>query len=162
MVLFSFMSRVAIIASVFVILLLAIVASGCTFVLPESQNLPSNATQTSTSNANITVSVQSLGERQRYSLNPLISYTAKDGYTLAVYQVNITNLDRAVKAGDATFFALVDTNGTTYNAVLVSFSPDVIQRGESLSGTVVFEVPLSAVPHEVRYNDGTNEITVSV
>ncbi len=162
MVLFSFMNRVAITARVVVILVLAIGASGCTFVLPESQNPPSNATQTNTSNAHITVSVQPLGERQRYSVNPLISYTAKDGYTLAVYEVNITNLDRAVKAGDTAFFTLADANGTTYDAVLVSFSPDVIQRGESLSGTVVFEVPLSAVPSELRYNDGTNEVTVSV
>ncbi len=156
------MNHLVVTASVFAIVSVLCVTSGCTFVLPESQNLPSNTTQRSTSTANLTVSVQPLGERQRYSLSPVISHTAKDGYTLALYEVNITNLDRAVKAGDTAFFTLIDTNGTTYNAVLVSFSPDVIQRGESVSGTVVFEVPLSAVPRELRYDDGTNQMTVRV
>ncbi len=156
------MNHIVIAASVSTIALFLISVSGCTFVLPESQNAPSNATHTNTSSFNLILSVQPLGERQRYSLNPVISYTAKDGYTLALYEVNITNLDRAVKAGDTSFFTLMDTNGTTYNAALVSFSPDVIQRDESVSGTVVFEVPLSAVPSELRYDDGTNNVTVSV
>ncbi len=124
--------------------------------------MPSNATQTSTSNVNITVSVQSLGERQRYSLNPFVSYTAKEGYKLEVYDVNLTSLDGTVGAGDTAFFKLMDTNGTTHDTAITSLSPRAIQRGESVSGTIVFEVPLSGVPSELRYDDGTNQVTVSV
>ncbi len=156
------MSHVAITASVFVILLLLTVISGCTFVLPETRKATNHVSQPRTSGTNITISVQALGETQRYSLNPFISYTAKHGHRLAVYEVNMANLETAIKASDTAFFTLVDANGTTYSAVLVSFSPQVIQRGENISGTVVFELPLSAVPSALRYNDGTNRVSVSV
>lgn len=156
------MSRVLITASVFVILLLLTVISGCTFVLPETRKAAHTVTQPRTSSTNITITVQAVGETQRYSLNPFISYSAKHGHRLAVYEVNMTNLETAIKASDTAFFTLVDTNGTTYSAILISFSPQVIQRGESISGTVVFELPLSAVPSVLRYNDGTNQVSVGV
>ncbi len=152
----------AITARVLVLVVLVAAVSGCTFMLPESQNLPSDLTQTSTSNANITVSVQSLGERQRYSLSPLISYDANDGYKLAVYEVNVTNLNGAVQAGTTTFFTLAVDNGTVYDATLTSFALRVIAHGQSLSGTVVFELPQSAGPREMRYSDGNNWVLISV
>lgn len=84
------MDHVTIIAAVLSVALLLTVVSGCTVIIPESQNLPQNATQTRASDTNSTVSVQSRGERQRYGLNPLVSYGAKDGYKLALYEVIVT------------------------------------------------------------------------
>ena len=93
-----------------IVVLLLLVASlsvaGCTVILPESQNAPHNATTEVSSSGNIAVSVQALGERQRYSVSQLISYSAKEGYKLAVYDVNITNLDGARQAGNTSFFTL--------------------------------------------------------
>jgi hypothetical protein len=71
-------------AAVIVVLLLVIAslsAAGCTVMLPESQNTPPNAYKV-TSSRNLRVSVQALGERQRYRISQFVSYSASQGYKL--------------------------------------------------------------------------------
>lgn len=150
----------SLVVSIRVTVIAIIAVTGCVVILPESQNAPRNETKKVESSGNVTVSVQALGGRQRHSVRQLVSYSAKQGYKLAVYDVNITNLDGARQAGNRTFFELATDNGTTYQAALNTLSPRVIGQGETLSGQVVFEIPQSAVPQAVLYDDGNTKITV--
>jgi biopolymer transport protein ExbD len=150
----------SLVVSILVTVIAIIAVTGCVVILPESQNASHSETRKVESSGNVTVSVQALGEHQRYSVSQLVSYSAKQGYKLAVYDVNITNLNRARQAGNTTFFELTADNGTTYQAALNSLSPRVIGQGETLSGQVVFEIPQSAVPQALRYDDGNSKVTV--
>ncbi|MGZ4892307.1 MAG: DUF4352 domain-containing protein [Halobacteriota archaeon] len=156
------MNRTAATVSGCAIAALLIAVTGCTVILPESQNAPHNATTKVASSGNLTVSVNALGEKQRHSVSQLVSYSAKQGYKLAVYDVNITNLDVPRQAGNATFLVLTADNGTTYQAALTTLSPRVIGQGEALSGQVVFEIPESAASQAVRYDDGNGSVSVDV
>jgi Domain of unknown function (DUF4352) len=135
--------------------------AGCTVILPESQNAPQNATTKVASSGNIAVSVQALGERQRYTLSQLISYGASQGNKLAVYDISITNLDGARQAGNTTFFTLTAGNGTTYQAALNTLQPRVIGIGETLEGQVVFEIPQNATATTLTYNDDVDLVTTN-
>jgi hypothetical protein len=150
------------IANVCALIVLFIVVTGCTVILPESQNANYNATKQVGSSENVTVSVQALGEQQRFRLSQLVSYSAKQGYKLAVYEVNITNLGGPRQAGNTTFFTLAASDGTIYQAVLSTLAPRVITQGETVSGTVIFEILQSAMPQSLRYDDGNSKVTVSV
>ena len=142
------------------VLLIAI--SGCTVILPESQNAPDNATKQVGSSGNVTVSVKAHGEQQRLSVSQLVSYSAKQGYKLTVYEVNVTNLDGARQLGNTTFFTLFANDEVVYQVVLNTLSPRVTSQGETVSGKVVFETPQSGVPLELRYDDGNSNVTVGV
>ncbi|MGA7076542.1 MAG: DUF4352 domain-containing protein [Halobacteriota archaeon] len=144
------------------LVVVSLLVAGCTVILPESQNAPHNATTKVASSGNLTVSVQALGERQRYSVSQLISYSAKQGYKLAVYDVNITNLDGARQAGNTTFFTLTAGNGTTYQAALNTLSPRALGQGETLQGQVVFEIPQNATLKSLTYDDGTTKIVTTL
>jgi hypothetical protein len=108
--------------------------SGCTVILPESQNAPHNATKQVRSSGNVTVSIQALGERQHFSVSQFVSYSAKQGCKLTVYDVNITNLDGTRQTGNMTFFTLVASNGTVYQVVPNTLSPGVLVREKPFQG----------------------------
>jgi len=146
--------------------LLLVVASlsiaSCTVILPESQNTPHKVTTKVASSGNLTVSVQALGERQRFSVGPLISYSAEQGYKLAVYDIDMTNLDEPRQGGNTTFFTLTAGNGTTYQAAISTLSPQVIGKGGTLSGQVVFEIPQNTTLKSLTYDDGTTKIVTTL
>ncbi len=142
--------------------MLFIALSGCTVILPKSQNIPHNVTSQVGSSGNVTISIQALGEHQRFNVSQLVSYSAKQGHKLVVYEANITNLGGARQVGNTTFFTLVDINGTVYQAVLNTLSPHVTSQRETVSWTVIFEIPQLAVPYELRYDDRNSNVTVGV
>jgi hypothetical protein len=151
--------------AVIAVLLLAVASlfvAGCTVILPELQNAPHNATTKVASNGNITVSVQALEERQRYTVSQLVSYSASQGYKLAVYDISIANLDGARQAGNTTFFTLTAGNGTTFQAVLNTLQPRVIGIGEVLQGQVVFEIPQNATATTLTYNDYVDQLKTNL
>ena len=148
--------------AVLLLMVSSLSVAGCTVILPESQNTPHNVTTKVASSGNLTVSVQALGERQRFSVGQLISYSAEQGYKLAVYDVNITNLDEPRQGGNTTFFTLTAGNGTTYQAAISTLSPQVIGKGGTLSGQVVFEIPQNTTLKSLTYDDGTTKIVTTL
>jgi len=95
-------------------------------------------------------------------LGQFVSYSAKQGYKLAVYDISITNHDGARQAGNTTFFALTASNGATYQAVLNTLSPGVIGLGAILQGHIVFEIPLNSTTTELTYNDSVDQLITNL
>lgn len=128
------MNRTTAFMFVCAVTVLLIAISGCTVILPESQNAPDNATKQVGSSGNVTFSVKAHGEQQRVSVSQLVSYSAKQGYKLTVYEVNVTNLDGARQLGNTTFFTLFANDEVVYQVVLNTLSPRVTSQGETVSG----------------------------
>ncbi len=169
-----------------IIVLLLVVASllvsGCTTTRNE-QTVQSNSTGTPASGQNsptVSVKATSLGSSNTLSSSygsPTAAVTGNKFVTYAVYLQNINAKGTDNDMGNPYSFKLRDTNGNiySYDSFTYSLQQQVngvtlkgvtvqtnTQPGDKYSGLIAFQIPTSATPKTLTYDDYTNKISINL
>lgn len=138
---------------------------------PTSQNTP--ASQTS-----VRVTATNLGSFQTLTSSygtPTAPATGNKFVEYAIYCENINA--KNMQMGNTNYLKLRDTNGNIYSYDSFTFSVQRqvngttlkglsyelnTQPGDKLSGLIVFQIPQSATPKSLTYDDYTNRITINL
>jgi Telomeric repeat-binding factor 2. len=167
-----------------IVVLLLVVASllvaGCTTTRNE-QTVSANSTANQASNQNspqLTVTATSLGSSSTLSSSygtPTAAATNNKFVTYAMYFQNLNKKD--LNMGNPTEIKLRDTSGNiySYDSFTYSLQQQVngvtlkglsyesnTQPGDKYSGLIAFQIPTSATPKSLTYDDYTNKITVNL
>jgi predicted small secreted protein len=136
-------------ALVVLVMVAAIFVAGC-----------DNKNPTNTS-AGVAVTVNAQTTRDQLGSYPLQS-TPQPGYKYSVFNVTVTNLNKNNLAmGNPLYFKLTTNDGTVYSYSTSSYwlgneiNPvSGTNPGEKVTGQIAFEIPQSASPTQLTYNDG--------
>jgi len=156
----------------------SLLVSGCT---RNEQTVQVSATSTPSGKTTVIVITKYLGTMDSYNTKhggPLITPTP--GYKLVKYAVYVENINaRDMQLGNPNFIKLRDTAGNIYSYdSIATYNLDTqqvngtkldglmdelnTQPGDKLSGFIVFQIPTSATPKSLTYDDYTNRITINL
>jgi hypothetical protein len=169
--------------AVIVVLVLVIAISGC-----DGNNRNTGQTQvasytpTSSQNApTVSVTATSLGSSNSLSSNYGTATTPASGYKFVKYALYFQNINAKgtdANMGNPYSLRLRDTEGNIYSSDSYTFSLGAqqvngvtlkglsvelnTQPGDKYGGMVVFQIPASATPKTLTYDDFTNKITINL
>jgi hypothetical protein len=149
----------------FICALILVATTGCTSTSNTTQNLSGGGTGES----GVGVKINSVNSYNQLGSGYAVS-TPKAGYKYVVYDVTVTNLNKNDFAiGNPNYFKLTTSDGTAYSYSTASYyTNNEIQHvshtnpGEKVTGQVAFEIPQSATPKQLVYNDYTNQVTTNL
>jgi Domain of unknown function (DUF4352) len=112
-------------------------------------------------------------------VNPNPTASAQSGYKYVTYALYFENINaQNLQMGNPLFITLHDTKGNvykhdpwTYIIAEQQVGKDTVgwldsqmhtQPGDTLSGLIVFQIPQSATPKSLTYDDHTNKITINL
>ncbi len=117
--------------------------------------------------SNSEISIAATYQGVYVSDNQFMQPSAGDQY-VQVY-VTVTNVnDPGATIGNQFFFTLFDSNHVGYQPTTASFGNGGLQSidnsnpGQKTAGTLIFEIPQSANPVSLTYNDLTNDLTITL
>jgi hypothetical protein len=145
--------------------LVLVATTGCTDTKNTTQNLSGGGTGA----AGVAVKVNSVNTYSQLGSGYAVS-TPKAGYKYVVYDVTVTNLNKNDQdMGNPNFFRLTTGDGSAYSYSLDSYNTgneiDHVSHtnpGEKVLGVVAFEIPQSATPKQLVYNDYSNQVTTNL
>ncbi len=165
---------------VLLLLVASLLVSGCTTQNQQTVSAnPTGSTPTNSQNSpTVSVSATSLGSSSSLTSSygtPTASATGNKFVSYAMYFQNINgkNLDM----GNPTEVTLRDTQGNlySYDSFTYSLQQQVngvtlkgltvqtnTQSGDKYSGLIAFQMPTSATPKSLTYDDYTNKITINL
>jgi Domain of unknown function (DUF4352) len=167
--------------AVLLLVVASLLVAGCTTTRNEQTTqsnsyVPTNAPASTTT---VRVTATSLGTSNIFATSygtPTAAATGNKFVTYAVYLNNINAKD--IQMGNPLFFKLRDTDGNIYsyetygfnmkpqqvNGVTLKYIMEELntQPGDKLSGLIVFQIPTSATPKSLTYDDYTNKITINL
>lgn len=149
----------------FICALVLVATTGCTDTKNTTQNLSGGGTGA----AGVAVKVNSVNTYSQLGSGYAVS-TPKAGYKYVVYDVTVTNLNKDDFAiGSPIYFKLSTNDGTAYSYSSASYYTtkeiELVSHtnaGEKVTGQVAFEIPQSATPTKLVYNDYTNQVTTNL
>ena len=166
-----------------VIIILVVIASlsiaGCTTSKNEQTVQSSSNTPTSSQNTpTVSVTATYLGSENSLTSSYGTPTAAASGYKFVKYAVYFENINaKDMQMGNALFFTLRDTEGNIYSydsfmfsvqqrvdgVILTGVTPQMnTQPGDKYSGLIIFQIPTSATPKSLTYDDYTNRITINL
>ena len=117
--------------------------------------------------SNSEISIAATYQGVYVSDNQFMQPSAGDQY-VQVY-VTVTNVnDPGATIGNQFFFTLFDSNHVGYQPTTASFGNGGLQSidnsnpGQKTAGKLIFEIPQSANPVSLTYNDLTNDLTITL
>ncbi len=148
-----------------IIVALALISTtGCTS-RQETNKSAGGGSQT-VGKSNLDVAINSVHES--YALGPYSTPTPGNKFEL--FDVTITNVNAKDKYVGPSYFKLKTADGTVYQYDSHTFSSNIkgfqsvsnTQPGEKVSGVVVFQIPASAKPAVLTYDDYTNRVNITL
>ncbi len=96
--------------------------------------------------------------------------TPKAGYEYISYNVTVKNNNAPNQDVNPLFFTLRTSDGKVYDIDTATYDSSVhdfkvvtnTQPGDVASGTIIFQIPTSATPASILYNDYTHKITTTL
>jgi len=165
---------------VLLIVVASLLVSGCTTTRNE-QTVSGNSTANQASGQNsptISVTATSLGSSSSLTSSYGTPTAAATGNKFVTYAVYIQNTNaKNEDIGNPNYLKLRDTNGNIYsydsstyslqqqvNGVTLKglTSQSNTQPGDKYSGLIAFQIPTSATPKTLTYDDYTNKITINL
>ena len=165
------------------VLLLIVATSACvTSTRNEEQNQASSTTpsgtNTPTGSATITVTATSLGASDSLTSSYGTPTAAASGNKFVTYAMYFQNINaKGESMGNPTEVTLRDTQGNIYSYDSFGYSvkqqvagrtlegltsQSNTQPGDKYSGIIVFQIPQSATPKSLTYDDYSNRITINL
>jgi uncharacterized lipoprotein YajG len=166
--------------AVLLLLVASLLISGCTTSRNE-QTVQVSATNTPSGKTTVSVTATHLDSMNSYNTKhggPLI--TATPSYKFVKYAVYVQNINaKDMQLGNPNFIKLRDTAGNIYSYdSIATYNLDTqqvngtkldglmdelnTQPGDKLSGFIVFQIPTSATPKSLTYDDYTNNIVINL
>jgi hypothetical protein len=171
------------ITTIIVLVLASLLVSGCTSSRNE-QTIQSSSSNIPTSDQNtptVSVTATYLGSANSLSSNYGTATTPASGYKFVKYALHFQNINAKgtdADMGNPYSLRLRDTAGNIYSSDSYTFSlakqqvsgkmlegltvQMATQPGDKYSGLVVFQIPTSATPKSLTYDDYTNRITINL
>jgi hypothetical protein len=139
--------------------------AGCGGTKNTTQNIGGGGT----GEAGVGITVNSVNSYNQLGSGYLVS-TPKAGNKYVVFDVTVTNLNKDdFGIGSPTYFKLTTSDGTAYSYSSASYytSKEIelvahSAKGEKVTGQVAFEIPQSATPAKLVYNDYLNQVTTNL
>jgi Domain of unknown function (DUF4352) len=168
--------------AVLLLVVASLLVSGCTTTRNE-QTVSGNATANQANNQSsptISVTATSVGSSSTLSSyygTPTAAASNNKFVTYAVYLKNINAKGTDNDMGNPNYLKLRDTNGNiySYDSFTYSLQQQVngvtlkgltaqsnTQPGDKYSGLITFQIPTSATPKSLTYDDYTNKITINL
>jgi hypothetical protein len=167
------------------VLLLVVATSACiqTTTRNEGQTQAASYTPTSTNTPagqpTVSVTATYLGESSTLNSNYGTATVPASGYKFVKYAIYCQNINaQKMSIGNPYSLRMRDTEGNLYNIDSYTFSLQEqqvngktlkglsvetdTQPGDKMSGMVVFQIPTSAKPQSLTYDDYTNKITINL
>lgn len=155
-----------------ILVVLVLVASlsiaGC--VTDPDLKLPSSSSNNGgTGEAGVAVKINSQTTKSQLGSGYAVS-TPQAGYEYVIFDVTVTNLNQNDLAiGSPIYFKLSTSDGTAYSYSSASYYTNNeielvshTNAGEKVTGQVAFEIPQSATPTQLVYNDYVNQVTTNL
>jgi hypothetical protein len=147
----------------FICALLLVSVMGCTGRQETNKSAGGNASQ---SNAGIDVVINS--QSTSFALGPYS--TPRPGNKFVLYDVTVKNINEKNALLSPGYFKLKTADGTVYEYDSNTFSSYIkglqsvsnTQPGEKVSGVVVFQIPTTAKPAVLTYDDYTNRVNITL
>ncbi|MGZ4929138.1 MAG: DUF4352 domain-containing protein [Halobacteriota archaeon] len=165
-----------------VILLIVTATSACTSSNRNEATIQASSSASdnpsSTSQTTVRVRVTSLGASQSLTSSYGTPTAAATGNKFVKYAVYLENINgKNLNMGNPYAFTLRDTQGNLYQYDSYTYSlqqqvngttlkgltvQQNTQPGDKYSGLIVFQIPQSATPKSLTYDDYTNKITMNL
>ena len=145
--------------------LVLVATTGCT-----SNTTTQNSSGGGSGNSGIALKVNSQQAMSQVGSGYLVS-TPTAGNKYVVFDVTCTNLNQKSQTlGDPYFFKLTTSDGTVYTVSGSTFfnngqdlkTVSNTNPGEHETGKIVFEIPQSATPKTLTYDDGINSVVTNL
>jgi hypothetical protein len=145
---------VAVICVVMVIISLLVATSGCSV-----SETTKNESSGGSGNAGVDVIINSK------SFSP----STKTGYQHLIFDVTVKNLnEKDLSIGNPNYFKLTTADGSVYEYSYLSTLSNAISSvshtnpGEKVTGAIAFEIPRTAQPTKLQYNDYSNQVLINL
>jgi len=136
-------------------LLVASLLAGCT---DTQETSPSNA-------GGVAVTVNSVTTSSRIGSDPIFTSTPHTGNHFITFEVTVTNVNKDdLTIGSYTDFTLTMKDGTVNSPFWKNLSDDALSAkahthpGDTVTGTITFEIPQNAEATALSYADGVNGV----
>lgn len=149
--------------------ILTVTVGGCTSPTTTSPTPPAPVTQTAqatSASRDFVLNFTPMGEAMAIGT----SSSADAGNKYVLYDVALQNIAVNDLQLNPLFFELRGSNGSSYGIDLYAtldnsvkgFQVNTTQPGDIVQGTIIFQVPQSAQPVAIGYNDGVHNVTANL
>jgi len=149
--------------------ILTVTVGGCTSPTTTSPRPPAPVTQTAqttSASKDFVLNVTPIGEAMTIGT----SNSAEAGNKYVLYDAALQNIAVNDLQLNPLFFDLRISNGSSYGIDLYAtldnsvkgFPVNTTQPGDAVQGTIIFQVPQSAQPIAIGYDDGVHNVTANL